>query len=460
MAPFPETEIMTIKRLEVALRKMDFKLLKDGAYKLHEKYHSGFKFEYLDMLKEIFADVSNNPSIPEDVKDILSPTIEDILTSQGVKVDVASSPYESLNQNRVSSLTSLSYSTPVEKEEQKLSAFDAFGADKTEEHSQTFAQSPYSAEPFKEYTPVQNNYINQPNLQVQPQVIEENKIKEVVEEKHEEVNSEINYQENIPETIHHEEQHQEIEKELKSIAIFYFQDSSLEKTKNITKYRKLVSKIQEEHTSINEILGLISEINTQSNTNVSEIKNILDQLKTKENKLSLITNTLSSNLTNLINECELSYGLFESNEEKKLNLLPMFGLTNLFRCCECSNEYLNNSQITPLVLQCPKCKGAMLPSFYSNKANGELNIDYYNNSMVTLANSKVWLLIHPTFDEKITLNLLKSALMVSNQVEEIYIIDKDINIRENYRKMIEDINSNIKVNIQNYALEDFLNSIN
>ena len=102
----------------------------------------------------------------------------------------------------------------------------------------------------------------------------------------------------------------------------------------------------------------------------------------------------------------------------------------------------------------------MLPSFYSNKANGELNIDYYNNSMVTLANSKVWLLIHPTFDEKITLNLLKSALMVSNQVEEIYIIDKDINIRENYRKMIEDINSNSKVNIQNYALEDFLNSIN
>ena len=34
MAPFPETEIMTIKRLEVALRKMDLKLLKDGAYKL------------------------------------------------------------------------------------------------------------------------------------------------------------------------------------------------------------------------------------------------------------------------------------------------------------------------------------------------------------------------------------------------------------------------------------------
>ena len=47
MAPFPETEIMTLKRLEVALKKGDFKLLRDGTYKLHEKYHSGYEFEYI-----------------------------------------------------------------------------------------------------------------------------------------------------------------------------------------------------------------------------------------------------------------------------------------------------------------------------------------------------------------------------------------------------------------------------
>ena len=109
MAPFPETEIMTIKRLEVALRKMDLKLLKDGAYKLHEKYHGGYKFEYLDLLKEIFMEVSNNASIPNDIKDILAPTIEDILSQQGISTDTSTSPYEALNQNRVSSLTSLSY---------------------------------------------------------------------------------------------------------------------------------------------------------------------------------------------------------------------------------------------------------------------------------------------------------------------------------------------------------------
>ena len=58
MAPFPETEIMTIKRIEVAIRKMDLKLLKDGAYKLHEKFHSGFRFEYLDVLRDIKDEVN------------------------------------------------------------------------------------------------------------------------------------------------------------------------------------------------------------------------------------------------------------------------------------------------------------------------------------------------------------------------------------------------------------------
>ena len=37
MTSFSETETMTLKRLEVALRKSDFKLLKEGAYRLYEK---------------------------------------------------------------------------------------------------------------------------------------------------------------------------------------------------------------------------------------------------------------------------------------------------------------------------------------------------------------------------------------------------------------------------------------
>ena len=69
------------------------------------------------------------------------------------------------------------------------------------------------------------------------------------------------------------------------------------------------------------------------------------------------------------------------------------------------------------------------------------------------------MLIHPSLDEKITLNILRSALMVSNQVEEIYIIDKDINVRETYKNIFQDIKADIKISTQINATEDFFNSI-
>ena len=53
MAPFPESEDMTVKRLMVALRKNDHQLLKMGTYKLHEKFHTGHEFELTDDLRQI-----------------------------------------------------------------------------------------------------------------------------------------------------------------------------------------------------------------------------------------------------------------------------------------------------------------------------------------------------------------------------------------------------------------------
>ena len=44
--------------------------------------------------------------------------------------------------------------------------------------------------------------------------------------------------------------------------------------------------------------------------------------------------------------------------------------------------------------QCPKCKAAMFPDFYAaSGANCEINMDYYNSSVIALANSNIWILI-------------------------------------------------------------------
>ena len=242
----------------------------------------------------------------------------------------------------------------------------------------------------------------------------------------------------------------------KSVAIFFGQDSSGEKVKNITKYRELIHR--QKDFSLDEIIGLINEIKTQADTNVSELQIFLEKLKPTEHHINLRTNTQSANLIDLFKQSEITYSVFNFSEDKRINLLSLLGLTNLYKCKECDSEYLDSSEkISPFILQCPKCKGAMLPDLYTTK--GEINLDYYNSSVIALANSDIWLLVHPSLNEKLTLNMLRSALKVSSKVEEIYIVEKDINIRETYKKLFEDINPNIKINNSLNVIEDFFSSI-
>ena len=81
MAPFPEAEDMTVKRLYVALKRDDMQLLQMGAHKLHEKYHTGYKFQLLDDLRQILSYVEEQ-QIPNDIKELLTKTITDILENK------------------------------------------------------------------------------------------------------------------------------------------------------------------------------------------------------------------------------------------------------------------------------------------------------------------------------------------------------------------------------------------
>ena len=248
----------------------------------------------------------------------------------------------------------------------------------------------------------------------------------------------------------------EEQKEPKSIAIFYGQDSSNEKIKNITKYRELI--YNQKDFSLNEIINLINEIKMQADTNVAELQFIFEKLKSAPNHINFITSSQSANLIDLLNQTDITYSIFNNSEDKRINLLPLMGLTNLFVCKDCKEEYLDtNEKVNPFILQCPKCKGAMLPNLYAVK--GEIDMNYYNSSIIALANSDIWLLIHPSLNEKLTLDMIRSALKVSSKVKEIYILDKDINVRETYKKLFEDINPNVKVNNGLNVLEEFFTNI-
>ena len=86
-------------------------------------------------------------------------------------------------------------------------------------------------------------------------------------------------------------------------------------------------------------------------------------------------------------------------------------------------------------------------------------MDYYNYSMIALAESDVWLIIKPSCEDKTLINLLRSALRISNEVKEIFILDKDINIRETFKNYFNSIKEEIKINTQMTALEDFFRAI-
>ena len=465
MAPFPETEIMTLKRLEVALKKGDYKLLKEGTYKLHEKYHSGFQFEYIDMLKDILYN-TNDLNVPEDIKDILVPTLEDILSTAKIETQQATtSPYESLNQNKVSSLTSLGYTHQQQNEEpqteEKISAFDVFASPKAStttipprhEIQNIQQEENKPQETFEKFTlpdinPVavdevseEQNNIEQNNIQVQ--TLEKNNIKTPQPQMQQQIQPQI-------------QQTQPVANKTKTLSIFYFQANSEDKNKNTTKYQDIVSKLGNEKVDFFEIIKLISSINTQSNANIVELTNVFEQIQNKHLKINLITNSTNSHLLGLLESIKIPYKI--NSTEEKINILPLFGLTNIFKCTQCNEQYVDlKDDITPFVVQCPKCKNPMLPDF--SCVDTKINLDFYNNAIINLAKSDVWLILYPYAAENSMLEIMKSALKLNRNVQTIFITDKDINAKEMFKSEFLGIKDDLKINTDVNAMEDFLKTI-
>ena len=162
----------------------------------------------------------------------------------------------------------------------------------------------------------------------------------------------------------------------------------------------------------------------------------------------------------MFDSLNIEYDLNDIEFESDLNLSALYGLSNLFVCNECREKFLDTQTgIKPLVVECPKCKKPMYVEFYAQAEGEEVNMENYNSALVSLANSKVWFLIHPSFNDKTSSDMIESAFRASKTVEEVYILDKDINVRETYKYIFSKINPDVKINVQPTALEDFLNSI-
>jgi rubrerythrin len=78
MAPYPETETVTIKRIQVALKKKDWNLLKEGISKIQDKFSVGHRWEHFSNWQEIFNHVYDS-DIPVAMKETFSQLLKHIL---------------------------------------------------------------------------------------------------------------------------------------------------------------------------------------------------------------------------------------------------------------------------------------------------------------------------------------------------------------------------------------------
>lgn len=393
MAPFPETESMTIKRLEVALRRKDMQLLKDGAYKLHEKFHTGYRFELLSELKQILEYVKTS-DIPLEITEILCPTIEEILSNSGVQV-----PQQVQNNLPCASVNSL----PAEKSEEKT---DVAEVKNTTEDKTVQATEPANVQSL-------NNV--------------EQKAQEEIQYKKEE---------NTP--VSSFEQQQE---SAGKIVLFYDDKSTDIDYTQIKNYRnKLNNLFSSQNGGDYNILKDIAVLNNIVNTRIYDLDKVLSVLKNSKSDVSFVTTSQSQDLTKILLDKEINFEIpFVKNaDNSNFTFIPMLGLSDIFVCSHCNSRSLkNDSSAKTLSIQCPKCDGAAFPDLYAiNSYNPDCNPIFWHRAFGAFVKSDIWVLINPPLDEnkEVIFDFIKTASECSNP-KRVYIFSRENDKREFYKNM-------------------------
>ncbi len=383
MAPFPESESMTIKRLEVALRKKDMHLLKDGAYKLHEKFHTGHKFEFLSELEQILEYV-NTHDIPQEIKEILCPTIDEIINAKNEQQETILQPV-------------------INEEDIKLQgpAYEEYIAQQVQKEPENLVESTVEQNDFEHFeTPV---------------ITQENPTKEIKEDR---------------------------------ILFFYDDNSSDIDYSEIKNYRNRLNNLfsSQNHQDDYNLLKEIAVINNLVDTKIFDIDKILNMLKTSKYDVSFVTTSQSQDLTKILKEKEIDFEIpfvqkIDKNiqeGQKTFDFIPMLGLSNIFVCSNCNSRNLKTDFSTKtLSVQCPNCDSAAFPDLYAiNSYNPDCNPIFWQRAFKAFVKSNIWVIVNPPLDEnkEIIFDFIKTASDCANP-KRIYLFSKENDKREFYKNI-------------------------
>ncbi len=407
MAPFPESESMTIKRLEVALRKKDMQLLKDGAYKLHEKFHTGHRFEFISELEQILKYVQEH-DIPQEIKEILCPTIEEILTPDSTNLNIQNNIPQIPQEQAQSAAIETSESAPkgdtiIKDEDIKLQgkAYEEYMASLTQKEpvmfEEEFAKNDTQASSFEEIKPP------------------------------------------APEP------------KTDNVLLFYDDNSTDINYAEIKNYRNRLNNLFSMQNSEGDysLLREIAALNNIVDTKIYDIDKIFAMLKTSKSNVSFVTTSQSQELTKILCDKKINFEIpyvqkitQEENSGASFSFIPILGLSNIFVCSHCNLRSLKTDFCTKtLSVQCPNCDSAAFPDLYAiNSYNPDCNPVFWHRAFSAFVKSKIWIIINPPLDEnkEVIFDFVKTACECC-MPDKIYLFSKENDKREFYINMFTKI---------------------
>ena len=497
MAPFPEAEDMTIKRLYVALKRSDMQLLQMGAHKLHEKFHTGYKFELTEDLKQILAYVEEQ-EIPNDIKDLLVRTISDILNGNEPLSDYNSENEISFNEEKVEETFEQSQEIVEENfiqdeiptmqeniiEEPVIFTPKEFEApsytQETYEPTITNNETEYVEQTYQESTeqysePMVEEY-QESIEQYQEPVQEEPAYKEPTEQYSEPMVEEYQetveqYQEPVQEEYIEQTFTQKIleEKEttLKNVAIFYDDKASFYDYGKNKQYRNeldLISLNKESHP-----MNTAAEVKNIVDVQTDEFGEIVKMLNTIKGDVYFITTSKSENVLKTFINYNVDFEILNTTKgetpNKTTKIVPLFGLSNLFFCPKCGEkEYFAGFHNKVLSLQCKNCGSVMYPEVYeAQNLETTSNPFSFIKGLSLMSKADTWILINPPLENSRALifEYIKTAYEASKP-KKVYILSKETTKKEYYKQIFKEINENCIVKsdyiTQDVLCEEFINN--
>lgn len=417
MAFNSESESMTIKRLEIALRKMDERLLKTAGIKLYEKYHSGHKFQYTFELQQIL-DYLENSNVDDGATEIICSTINQILkgNKDGEEQEIRREEIKNEEEEFILE-TNLPNMAPGI---QNVQTSPISGLASNLSNTSNFSKIPDSSE------------ITQITIQYQEQPQDEQP------------------EEEIPKKDIFEAQQtlQTITNDANDVFIYYEEKDLTQILSAVTQYKKSIAS----NAQIDTTLRSLKEILNLLNSDLSNLGGVFSMFSNLKNKVSFATASMSAHMLTILKENSIDFEIpYESGTEGAWKFLPVFGNTAIFECQSCGYKILNDSNKS-LIMQCEKC---FEPAYPKLDSSNSLDGTILQNSFDALLNSKVWVLINPPIENGQMRNLFRLAYKNASP-KRVYILSQDAQRKDYYSQMFSVNNRNCEIRTDFSTIDNFI----